>query len=371
MPSELEEAARRFRAELLRNERGAASAMVQAYGQAWRQVSGDLAAMQRAIADARAAGMVPDRFVPRQPGGPVVPRTPGTFSPSWLYRDERYQALQRQIETEMARFSGYADAQILAGQRDAIAAGLEHSSAMVEGAGGPEIRAVFNRLPAEAVQDMVGFMADGSPLSTLLDNLGPMVSRGVRDALTTSIALGLNPRQTARAVCRAFGMGLARALVIARTEQLRAYREASRRNYAANSDVVMGWQWLCACDRRSCASCWAMHGSIHGVKETLDDHPNGRCAMVPVVKGLAPAIGRNGPELFAELPEADQRYILGQAAQLAYRAGELELDPDHNNPRSIVGRQDDPQWGTMRFARSLQSIVGRARAQQLMREARA
>lgn len=349
MPSELENAALRYRAALLRREREASSQLVRAYGEAWRNTSTQLAQLQRQIREAQAAGEI--------------------VGPSWLGRVDRLQALQRQIEAELRTFADFADGVTLAGQRDAIDAALQHSAAMARLAG-PEVGAVFNQLPASAIENMLGYASDGSPLRALFDALGPSVSQGVRDALTTALATGMNPRETARAVRRAFGMGLNRALRIARTEQIRAYREATRRNYENNSDIIAGWQWMCACDRRSCASCWAMHGSIHSVKETLDDHPNGRCTMLPIVKGFKNPLQRMGAELFDRLPESDQRHILGNAMKLAYDAGEVVLDPDYRNDRSIVGRTDDPQWGTMRYARSLQAIVGRARAQELISEAR-
>lgn len=207
-------------------------------------------------------------------------------------------------------------------------------------------------LPRAAVQDLVGFASDGSPLRALFDALGADVSQGMLDTLVTAIATGLGPRETASRMRRQFGLGMARALRISRTETLRSYREASRRNYEANADIVDGWQWMCACDSRSCASCWAMHGSRHGLDETLDDHPIGRCAMVPVLGGMPLPIKRTGEELFAELPASQQRQILGPAAHLAYEDGAVKLV-------DFVGRKDDPQWGTMRCARSLREVLGK------------
>ena len=150
-------------------------------------------------------------------------------------------------------------------------------------------------------------------------------------------------------------MGLNRALTIARTEQLRAYREASRRSYAENADILDGWIWLSARDSRTCVSCWAMHGTRHRVTETLDDHINGRCTAIPMVKGHDPGI-RTGEELFRELPPAQQRSILGPAAHEAWLDGRVSLAPDGRT--SVVGQRDDPRWGTMRYARSLQEIIG-------------
>lgn len=363
MPSELETAARQFRTALLANERAAASEMVRAYGASWQRVNTELRALQAQIDAARAAGLVPDVFQPRLPGGPVVARTPGTFSPSWLYERDRLSSLQRQIEAEMRQFSALATDLTEAGQLQAVRAGIDSSQALLELATqNTALATVLDRLPIEAVQELVGFASDGSPLRALFDALGPEVSAGVRDALATAVATGMGPRETARLVRKQFGMGLARALRIARTEQIRAYREATHQNYLRNADVLEGWIWLSAANRRTCAACWAMHGTFHELKERLDDHPQGRCVMVPAVKGRRPAVP-TGESLFRELKEKEQAAIMGQAAHLAWSEGALSL-------ADFVGQRDDPQWGTMRYARSLTEMVGRDDALEWMRKAR-
>lgn len=359
MPSQLEDAALRFRSQLLRQERAAASEMVRAYAAAWQNVRERLTALQEQIAQAQAGGLVAGPFTPRPPGGPVIEQAPGTFSISWLYERDRLTALLRQIETELRQFAALADELTTAGQLQAVRAAQANTAELVrrgaEAANAPEIVGMFDRMSPAAVQDLVGFASDGSPLRELFDALGPQVSQGVQDTLISAVATGIGPRETARLIRRQFGMGLSRALTIARTEQIRAYREASRRSYAENADLLDGWVWLSARDGRTCPSCWAMHGTRHPVAERLDDHPNGRCTMVPVVKGHDPNIP-TGEELFKELPPAEQRRILGPAAHEAWLDGRVSLAPDGRN--SVVGRRDDPAWGTMRYARSLQEIVG-------------
>jgi SPP1 gp7 family putative phage head morphogenesis protein len=358
MPSELEEAALRFRSQLLRQERAAASEMVQGYAAAWQRTRARLAELQEQIDAARRDGLIPGPFTPRQPGGPVIEQAPGTFSLSWLYERDRLTTLLRHIEAELRQFGALAGELTEAGQMQAVRAAQTNAEALVNtalrGAQGPEVVGMFNRLSREAVQDLVGFASDGSPLRELFEALGPRVSRGVQDALVTAVATGIGPRETTRLVRREFGMGLARALTIARTEQIRAYREASRRSYAENADLLDGWVWLSARDSRTCVSCWAMHGSRHPVTETLDDHPNGRCTMVPIVKGHDPNIA-TGEDLFMELPPAQQQKIMGKAAHLAYQGGAVRLS-------DFAGQRDDPRWGTMRYAKSLREVVGRQEA---------
>ena len=132
MPSELENAALRFRASLLAQERAAAGEMVRAYAESWRRISAELAQIEAQIAAATAAGMAPDVFQPRLPGGPVIDRSPNTFSPSWLYRRSRLQALLRQVEEELRRFAELAAELTEAGQRLAVEAAQANAMALLE-----------------------------------------------------------------------------------------------------------------------------------------------------------------------------------------------------------------------------------------------
>lgn len=102
----------------------------------------------------------------------------------------------------------------------------------------------------------------------------PMSAEGtaaIRAALLRGVALGANPRATAADMLRraegAFNGGLSRALVIARTETLDAYRTASALTHEANDHVLAGWMWLADLGPRCCPACWGMHGSVHPLDE--------------------------------------------------------------------------------------------------------
>lgn len=352
MPSELDEALARHRQALLRQERAAASAMVRAYGESWQRLQEELHRLNGDIVAARAAGE--------------------TVNLSWLTRQERLEALRRQVERELRQFAEYADGAVLAQQRAAVEVAQRNTGELLDMAlGRGPVVIGYNRMPREAAEALVGFASDGSPLRTLMGGLGGGVGQGVIDALTTGLVTGLNPRETARLIRRAYGMGLTRALRISRTETLRAYREASRQSYLANSDIVKGWYWQAALSARTCVSCWAMHGSLHELNETLDSHPQCRCTMFPALKSWK-ELGypnaedsptpRTGPELFAEQPAEVQRAVLGPAAYEAYRAGGVSL-------RDFVGVKEDARWGRMHYARSLQSVLGKEEADKYVKKA--
>ena len=331
----------RFRAELLRRERQAASELVHAYGAAWQRIKRSLEDLGEQITLAQQRGE--------------------EVSPAWLLQYDRLQTLQRQVEAEIGAFTAFAEGRIRAGQYWAVQEAQEEAEQLVRAGLGeppPGVSFTFARLPAGAVQDLVGVLQDGSPLRELLDELGPEASRAVRQALLTGVATGQHPTMIARQVRQELGGNLVRALTIARTEVLRAYRESSRRAYDANSDVVRGWVWHSAANTRTCAFCWSMHGTIHSVDERMATHPRCRCTMVPVTRSwqdlgfdapaaaITPAVGT---DLFEQLPEAQKRSILGPAKFAAYQEGAITLE-------DLRGFRRDPRWGLVGFERSLAAI---------------
>lgn len=331
------EVAAEFRARLLRGEGEAVRALTREYAEAWGRLRGELEAVLAEIEAARKAGLAEKAI-----RGLIIER-------------ERLPRLLASIEREMAQFGDVAAEVISERQRQA----LRYAQEYVQTALGGTLRGRLGLVYADAVEEMVGFASDGSPLRELLDALGPEVSEAVRRELVQGIILGRNPRDTATAIRRAAGMGLTRALRMARTETMRAYREATRQHFLANPDVVTGWIWWSARDTRTCIACIAMHGTEHGLDEILDDHVNGRCAMVAIVRGergrLTPEV-QTGEAWFEGLDAERQReHMPSEAAYRAYKYGEVTLG-------DFVGRKEDARWGSMRYARSLSEMVGEERA---------
>lgn len=340
----------RHRRELLRMERDGAGEMVRAYGEIWKRVSVGIEQLATRYFE--------------------VAATNDEISPSWVFEFNRLQNLQRQVEAELRTFANFAEARIVRAQYAAVEAAAQHLQEIVTASAGPGVHVRWDRLPAKAVEDLVGFTRDGSPdgspLRELLDELGPDASRAVRDGLIQGLALGHSPRKVARAIRGELGGNLVRALKISRTECLRSYREATRRNYQANSDIIAGWRWLCAKQTRVCAMCLAMDGTFHTLEEHLDDHPNGRCTMVPVLKDEEnkPPPWETGSDWLAKQSPEAQAQILGQAGAAAYRAGAVQLT-------DYVGQRRSKEWGSTRYARSLRDILGDDEARKWIASARA
>ncbi len=201
-----------------------------------------------------------------------------------------------------------------------------------------------------AVEALVGYASDGSPLRAVLANASRGQAEAMTNLLARNVGLGVNPRVTARQMRAQFEVTRTRALTIARTESLRAYRAAAQMTMQENADVLDGWVWVSAMDRRTCVGCMAMHGSVHPLTETLEEHPAGRCMAAPRVKGSKQRIA-TGSERFAALSAERQRVALGPAAYEAYRDGALRLE-------DLVGRTHSERWGDSIRVRSLREVLG-------------
>src|SRR5262245_28709998 len=79
------ELANQFRSAVLRNEREAALRLIEAYDGIYSRLSRELAELNQQIADARAKGEI--------------------INQSWLFRQQRYGDLLRQVDAELKRFA--------------------------------------------------------------------------------------------------------------------------------------------------------------------------------------------------------------------------------------------------------------------------
>lgn len=270
---------------------------------------------------------------------------------SELLRMRRLDALATQVRDEMRTVSVRGAMAIREGRRVAILEGVADARNV-----GLEVGV---RLNAPAVERITAALAPESPLGVLVNELPRDAAQAVRTALIDGVALGQNPRVVARAVRQALGGQATRALTISRTEVLRSYRGAALETFKANSRILQGWVWISAQDDRTCPICWAMHGTEFSVNDAFASHPNCRCSPGPLPVASPPEIGL-GPDRFATLPETRQVAILGPAAWRAYASGAIALD-------DLVAEATHPQWGPIRFERSLKAILGQKQATEFYR----
>jgi SPP1 gp7 family putative phage head morphogenesis protein len=275
-----------------------------------------------------------------------------TVNQDWLRRSFRYQQLIRQVKGEIAGYSFNARQFIEGQQRRAIDLGQFHATGLIEAAL-PEV--TFAKLPTEAIRELVGVLQDGSPLSKVLDKLGPEAAKQIREALITGFGSGHGVAQIGRSIRQVIDIPRWKALRLARTEVLRAYRQSSLETYAANDDVLDGWYWISAKSTRTCAACWDLHGTFFPLSKTFfPSHVACRCSSIPAIKGDHPNI-QSGSVAFAQLPAEQQQNVLGPTRYIMYASGEASLD-------DFVILTRDKDWGGAYQVRPLYRMKERKKA---------
>ncbi|VXC44435.1 phage minor head protein [Nocardioides sp. AX2bis] len=155
----------------------------------------------------------------------------------------------------------------------------------------------------------------------------------IQRELVRGIAVGTGPRDTAQLMVERaedhFNFGLNRALTIARTETLDAYRAAAQAAEEPHTEVLAGWAWLAHLGPRTCRSCLSMHGQVFDLDVTgPKDHQQGRCSRCPLVRGRDGADPDtswipDADDHFASLTPEQQTSLLGIKGRAAWQAGDF------------------------------------------------
>lgn len=293
-------------------------ALTAAWVVAWAEVSADL---RDTLLDLLAAG--------------------GTVSRATMLRSVRLRSVLGQVADQLTTLADDAGVRI-----------TSDLQAVVDDAAKAQARIVASQLPARsdlALAVARTGAAEDKALEAIVHRstqqitsrtreLSPAAYDAVRRELIRGVAVGSNPRATARRmVARTEGQfngGLTRALTIARTETLDAHRTAAAVSQAQHTDVLTGWVWLCHLGPRTCPACLARHGTLHTADEAgPHGHQCCRCSRMPKTQSWAD-LGFDGldepddqlPDAkawFDALPEADQLAIMGPERLRLLRAGDI------------------------------------------------
>ena len=265
-----------------------------------------------------------------------------------IRRMERYQSLMRQTNAQLAAFGPEVVGDVTRQQALMVRWGLEHSQTLIITQAN-SIALQFDRLPVEAFVNMVGNTGAGTPLGTLLAPLPGEGAAQVTQALVRGVALGWHPSKTARAMRDGANIAYNRAILIARSEQLRIYRESSRQQYEA-SGVIAGYRRVAAKSIRTCIGCLFSDGQFYELSVPFEEHPDGRCQAVPMLKRTQAYGVETGEQWFRRQDAATQRAMMGPGRYTAWRAGRFDL-------ADTVQRRDDPTWGASLVPKPLQELM--------------
>jgi SPP1 gp7 family putative phage head morphogenesis protein len=194
-----------------------------------------------------------------------------------LYRLELYKSFLADSKTQIKNYSEIANGVISQNQMTFGKMGIESAQQMI----GLKV-SFFQKLPIEVINNFIGkSFYDGAKLNdTLFLRSYSDYTKAVKDRLLTSIALGKNPRATARMITAECNAPLWQSLRLARTEQLSIWRETSLMQFE-RSGVVKEWEWLAEPD--ACDICLEKNGKRFPLTQGMDTHPNCRCAELPII----------------------------------------------------------------------------------------
>jgi len=260
-----------------------------------------------------------------------------------VYKSQRYQALKAQMEAEIKKYNAeYALSAIEQAQSSYATLGIDAAQKSIQTSIGP-LGYNWSRINVKAVESMIGFAGDGSPLNKLLKNDYPDAVEGLTNALVNGIARGLGPATTARNMADGMGMGLERAVLIARTETNRAYRAASTEQYR-QSGVVTGYMRLVK-KETACMACLMLDGQKLELESDLEDHPGGKCTAIPIIPGVN-IKWETGPQWFNKLPPEQQSAKMGSEKFALWQDGQFKLSDLARVKHSDVWG-DQPQVATI------------------------
>lgn len=313
-PADIYAISRKFRRDVLRGETDATRQLEKAWAVSSARIQRRLKYLLREIERAQAGGV--------------------EFSPAWLYRQERFERLLEQIAEESSALGTKAERTTGKRRDELVSRGIEDADTILKATG---VKGDFFTIDAEAFRQTASLFADGSPVSTIFQTFGPEAVELARRTFAEGMGEGANPRVIAKKLMERMDIPRQRALLIARTESLRAYRTAHQAVYEANSDVVVGVKVSSSRDGRTCPICLAQDGKILAHREQFASHPMCRCALLPYIPGVTPDRG-TGDEWLRTQDEARQREALGKTRYEVWKSGQATL------PQMIQYGQH-LQWG--------------------------
>lgn len=336
-----------FREQLIARENEAVQALETAYAGTLRTINTRISQLYQQIEE-------------RQQSGDDVPV-------SWLYEQDRLKHVTEWIAYQVNLYASDAHATTTQLQQHGASLGVEAGKKQLEATVPPGIRWTWATPSVKAIQRMVGATQKGSPLAELFAGFGREAAKAVERALVSGVTLGWNPRKVAPLVERALDVPRWRALTLARTEQIRAFRGASQETFRENGSVARQWRWTCAKSPRSCLACLALDGTLHDLDEEMGSHVCCRCAPLVItapwseildkygidssnIPESRPVDMQTGEDWFNQQSAETQIEILGSKARYDLWRSGVSL-------KDMVAHHHSDDWGSSVGIKPLRELV--------------
>ena len=283
--------------------------------------------------------------------------TAGQLTAAKVQRTAAYKNLLNSITLELDDYSAYLRTEMTTEVTESGKRGFDAGKVLLIGALAFALGVESKDVPKDAVKGdttldyLAQYLDPNGALFKRINGLSNYHGEQIAAGIMERVAQGQNPMTIGKWITDAYGMGLTDSMRMMRTAQLYSYRQANRDIQVANGDVLQGVVWCAELDDLTCMSCVAMHGQVFDVGEICDDHHNGRCAMLPWVKGEPNPIDKTGEDWFNEQSEATQRSMMGNGKYEAWQEGTFNFD-------QLSNTYDDDVFGTMRGETPLHKLLG-------------
>jgi hypothetical protein len=282
----------------------------------------------------------------------------GKLTPDAIKKSAAYRNLIRAMIDELDDYSAYMRTEISVAVTESANAGKLAGNTLLLAAIAGSLGVEVTDLPKETIlrsndrtlEFLAKYLDKGGPLFAKINALSNYHAEQISQKILEMVGQGMNPQVIGRWITDAYGMPLTDSLRMMRTAQLYSYRQASAATQLDNADVLQGGVWCAELDDRVCMSCVALHGTEWPVGAIADDHHNGRCAILPWVKGEPNPIEQTGADWFREQDEATQKSMMGEGKYQAWQDGKFELD-------KLSRKYEDEVFGIMRGETPLKDLL--------------
>lgn len=282
----------------------------------------------------------------------------GKLTADAIKKSAAYKNLIRAMVDELEDYEAYMRMEISAAVTESANAGKLAGNALLLAAIAQSLGVEVSDLPKDTIlrandrtlEFLAKYLDKNGALFQKINSLSGYHAEQISQGILDMVGQGINPKVIGAWITDAYGMPLTDSLRMMRTAQLYSYRQANASTQIDNADVLRGGVWCAELDDRVCMSCVALHGTEWPVGAIADDHHNGRCAILPWVKGEPNPIDQTGADWFREQNEATQKSMMGEAKYQAWQDGKFELD-------KLSREYEDEVFGIMRGETPLKDLI--------------
>lgn len=217
------------------------------------------------------------------------------------------------------------------------------TQAVQEAAG--DVPEVFQQVPVGQMAELLTSPLGGANFVQSFIDLATQTLMALRNVLQQGLLQGQGVAEVARGVRRVLQKPTWQAERIVRSEFVRVAGQAAVAQFQQNKNLLKGVRWVATLDKATCMQCAALDGRTwtppsKALRPVVHTHPNCRCILVPIIKGLPGVVLPAGtrasmtgqvpatqtyPTWFRQQTPGFQQDVLGPTRYRLYRSGALAL----------------------------------------------